>query len=856
MNMVWQGGSRFESPWKKAQPFETGAWGIRRNVYLIAPIVLLVLLIAVSNTIGQSGSLGAIKGEVTTNGPDGGKVALPGAKLILEPAQSTPKVALSADDLGHYQFSDIEPGTYRLEAALEGFAPFSKMVVIGAGQFVTEDIRLEIDAVSASVTITSDTGGINVTDSSITETIGSSDLQTTPLLEEKFQEALPLIPGVVRGPDGLINIKGAAAAQSGTLLGSSNGDDPVTGNMAIDLPLEAVESVQVVSNPYSAEFGNFSGGVVQVQTRSGSNDWDFRFTNFFPRLRKRGGSLRGVESIKPRFNLGGPLKKDKLFIFQSFEYKFVQTRVESLPQLESDTKLESFDSFTRIDYNFSDSHRMNATFALFPQKLDFVNLNTFNPQTTAANLHQRGWMAAVNDQYVTSEGGILQSTFSVKRSDANVFGNSDAPFTIAPQVNSGGFFNRQERESLRYEAQTIYSLPVAAWNGQHLVKFGGGFSYTSFDGLSTNSDVRIVRGDGSLNQIQTYLGEGALSRNKSEIGAFVHDKWIINPHLSLDLGVRLDRDSLGKRLNPAPRAGFVFSPFDDNKTVIRGGVGLFFSKIPLNVGIFEQGQTVEISRFGTDGTTLLGQTLFSNVLEDSDIETPYSIGWNLQLEREITDRLLVRVGYEQRETLRDFILDPILLPGEREGAYRLSNRGESSYREFQIMARVRLQENRDLFFSYTRSRAAGDLNTFGSFAGNIQTPILRPNEYSRLSFDAPNRFLFWGDIGLPFGLTLTPVIDWRTGFPYSIVDEKQDFIGPRNSGRRFPDFFSADVQILKDFKVGFRGKEYTLRAGVKFFNLTNHFNPRDVQSNIDSPDFGSLYNGVGRRTRFKFEIVL
>lgn len=221
----------------------------------------------------------------------------------------------------------------------------------------------------------------------------------------------------------------------------------------------------------------------------------------------------------------------------------------------------------------------------------------------------------------------------------------------------------------------------------------------------------------------------------------------------------------------------------------------------------------------------------------------------------MSERLLFRVGYEQRETRRDFILNPFLDPLVDEGIYLLGNGGRSSYRELLFMTRFRLQERRDLFFSYTRSRAVGALNTFGSFGGNIQNPILRANEYSRLAFDAPDRILFWGDIGLPFGVTFTPLIDWRTGFPYSEVNESQDFIGRRNFDRRFPDFFSADVQVVKDFKVGFRNKEYTLRAGVKFFNVTNHFNPRDVQNNIDSSDFGGFYNGVGRLTRFKFEVV-
>lgn len=824
-------------------------------IYRILPILIIVILSSILTVSAQTGTSN-LQGEITTTIPDGTSASLPGAKAILTGiTQNSEAITLFTDDSGNYKFSELKAGSYRLEISLQGFVAIKKNVIVGENQTVTENVRLELDGVTETVTVESETNAVNTTDSTIAATISPKTLQNVPLLEEKFQEALPLIPGVVRGSDGLINIKGAQSSQSGTLIGNTNGDDPVTGNMAIDLPLEAVESVQVISNPFSAEFGNFNGGIVQLQTRSGSNKWKFGLTNFFPRLRKRGGSLRGIESIKPRLTFSGPLIKDKLFFFQTFEYKFLQTRVESLPDLKSDTKLESFNSFTRIDYNFSDMHRLNATFALFPQKFDFVNLNTFNPQDTAANLHQRGWIFALNDQYVTKTGGILQTTFSVKQADADVFGNSSEVFTIAPQINSGGFFNRQNRETLRYEAQAIYSLPAFDWNGQHLLKFGGGFGYTTFDGTNINKDVRIARADGTLNQLQSYQGNGILSRNKSEIGFFVQDKWTINPRLTVDLGVRFDRDNLGETLNPAPRLGFVLSPFQDNKTVIRGGVGVFFSKVPLNVGVFEQNQNVSIRRFAANGITPLGETLFRNVLENSDIKTPYSIGWNLQFDRELSDRFFIRVGYEQRETKRDFLLNPFLGTTPNEGIYELGNGGSSSYRELLLMTRVRLQKNRDLYFSYTRSRAVGDLNTFGNFAGNIPNPIVRKNEYSRLAFDAPNRFIFWGDIGLPFKITFMPVIDWRNGFPFSTVDENQNFIGRRNFDRRFPDYFSADFQVLKDFKVGFRGKEYTLRAGLKFFNVTNHFNPRDVQNNIDSNDFGGFSNGVGRRTRFSVQVL-
>ena len=98
---------------------------------------------------------------------------------------------------------------------------------------------------------------------------------------------MPLLPGVVRGPDGNLNIKGTRPSQSGILVSSLNVTDPWTGTPAIELPLEAVETVQVHSNPYSSEYGKFTGAVTTIETRSGSNDWRYLMTGVLPRPRWR-----------------------------------------------------------------------------------------------------------------------------------------------------------------------------------------------------------------------------------------------------------------------------------------------------------------------------------------------------------------------------------------------------------------------------------------------------------------------------------------------------------------------------------------------------------------------------------------
>src|SRR4030095_3237608 len=104
-------------------------------------------------------------------------------------------------------------------------------------------------------------------------------MKPVPLFNEQFVDTLPLVPGVVRGPDGLINIKGARSNQSDLRVNAATVADPVTGEYGFRLPIDVIESVETFTNPYSAEFGNFSSGVTQIHTRTGNNGFHFSFQN-------------------------------------------------------------------------------------------------------------------------------------------------------------------------------------------------------------------------------------------------------------------------------------------------------------------------------------------------------------------------------------------------------------------------------------------------------------------------------------------------------------------------------------------------------------------------------------------------
>ena len=820
-----------------------------RNLATMAAVVCGLIFVTTS-AVAQGGS---IRGKVVADIPDQRKalagvvVSLSGARLPGKKLQSV------SDEEGRYEFPGLIAADYQLSVELSGFKSYEQKIGVQIDATVEQDIMLQPLSVSATVTVKQDPTDVNKTDTSAPGVLTAAALQDAPLIDQKFQDALPLLPGVVRGPDGTLNIKGTRPSQSGILVSSLNVTDPVTGNPAIELPLEAVETVHVYSNPYSAEYGKFTGAVTAIETRSGSNKLRYLLTGTLPRPRLRDGHIFGIGAATPRVAVGGPIIKDKLFFFQSLEYRFVRTNVPSLEDLNlpSDIKRESFDSFSRLDYVINPEHRLTVSFSLFPQKFDYFNLNTFNPIETTANFHQRGWFLALNEQAAFKSGSLLQSSFSVKQYDGDIFGNSGSPYRIAPSRNFGGWYDRQHRDSRRYELLEVYSFAPQTWHGTHSLKAGLNYSHTSFSGADTSQPVTILRQDGTRYQLIEFVNSGLLAQRQNEYAAFGQDKWELNGRVTVDAGLRFDRDQLGKRNNFAPRIGIVFLPTASGRTVVRGGVGVFYDKIPLNIGAFTQYPSQRITTFAANGLTVVdGPRLFANAVPN-DLKNPYSLAWNLQVDHQVTERLMFRLGYEERHTHRDFLIQP----ASQQNELRLLNDGRSLYREFQALARFRFQEGRNIYMSYVRSQARGDLNDYNTYFGNLRNPVIRPNQYGRQPFDAPNRLLFWGDFALPHQIVLTPVIDWRSGFPFSLLNQQQDFVGERNAGGRFPQLFTLDVLVMKGLKIPFRGKTYRGRAGITFFNLTNHFNPRDVQNNLASPQFGGFYNSPGLSMRLKFEFV-
>ena len=105
-----------------------------------------------------------------------------------------------------------------------------------------------------------------------------------------------------------------------------------------------------------------------------------------------------------------------------------------------------------------------------------------------------------------------------------------------------------------------------------------------------------------------------------------------------------------------------------------------------------------------------------------------------------------------------------------------------------------------------------------------------------------HRLLVRGTLGLPGRWDFAPVLELRSGFPWSAVDEFQDFVGPRNRAGRLPFVRTLDFSLARPWQL----KKYRFRAGLRMYNLFGASAERDVQNNVTSPDFGTFYNPIER----------
>ncbi len=376
---------------------------------------------------------------------------------------------------------------------------------------------------------------------------------------------------------------------------------------------------------------------------------------------------------------------------QSFEYRFIRTPVNSLPPMQRDTKLEGFNSYSQADIAPSSRQTATVSLALYPQKLDYMGLNTFTPQPSTTDFKQRGYQVYAQHRYFARENTALISQFSYKTYDVDINAQSDDAYRLLIDTTEGGFFNRQRRRTDRYESVESYQFAPRQFLGSHQMKVGWDYAHSDLAGVETFRPVELVGTSGAvIERIDFSKPSGVRSQPERNRILLRGSMGGLQQAFASTYGVRVDSDTITSSIHFEPRAGVLLSLTGDGKTLLKGGAGIFYDRVPLMLPPFAElpGRTVTL--IGPGGQ-VSSSTAFVNQIAGS-LENPRSTTWNVEIERQVTERLAVRAGYENRITARDFIVSPT--SESQSGVIALSNAGSDSYREFQVSGRYQFSARR------------------------------------------------------------------------------------------------------------------------------------------------------------------
>src|SRR5215469_7891622 len=297
---------------------------------LCACLVLALGLCFASTAWGQAQiTSGTVQGDVLDE--KGGSVA--GASVEAKNLDTNFTQTDTTNVDGHFAFLSLAPGRYTLTISMSGFATvLQQNVNLTVGQTINIPVTMKVSSVAQQIVVT-DVPVVEVTKTESSSTVDELSVATTPVLGRKFEDLLTLTPGVsiTQGPDGdEININGQRGIFNNISLDGGDYNNGFFGEQmggqraAIDITLEAVKEFQITASGANAEFGRSAGGVINVVTKSGTNDWhgaafEYFRTEGLTAATSDGKPLKDFRRNQFGGSFGGPVVKDKLFFFAAGE---------------------------------------------------------------------------------------------------------------------------------------------------------------------------------------------------------------------------------------------------------------------------------------------------------------------------------------------------------------------------------------------------------------------------------------------------------------------------------------------------------------------------------------------------------
>lgn len=515
--------------------------------YLVRLLLLFLVFPLLVN--GQVESLATLEVRIRTDQDS----PVPGGRVAVRSAGGKVRDGLTGPS-GDVRFDDLTSGSYQVTVSASGFQELQVTVDLtkGAGQ--------RIDAVLArsatrkdSVTVEGSVDNPVEQGLSTPVSIKAEEVKNLPDRPFSVDDALPLAPAILRLPSGLLSIGGMGEHRSTMLVNSDTATDPATGQFGATIPIDGVQTMNILTSPFLAEYGGFTSNVISVETRGGGDKWTQELNDPLPEFRFRSWHMVGLKTATPRFSFGGPLLSRRLHLLESVQYEMRSTSIITQPFPNNQQRREGFNSFTALDYVVSATNMLTATFHAANQHTRYANMDAFNPEAVTPNDSDSTCAAALTDR-ASFGSALLESAISANAYRAGVWPQGTLDMILTPVGNQGNYFSHQSRTASRLEWRETLSLS-RDWLGVHNFKFGSTLGGAREHGQVQDHPVNLLNTAGSILETIHFTSGLPFERSEVEAAFFAQDHWVVGSHFAIESGIRSEQQSITGTIRFAPCSG-------------------------------------------------------------------------------------------------------------------------------------------------------------------------------------------------------------------------------------------------------------------------------------------------------------
>ncbi|HVZ60062.1 MAG TPA: carboxypeptidase regulatory-like domain-containing protein, partial [Terriglobales bacterium] len=877
----------------------------------------------------ESIQYGSISGQVT----DSTGALVKGAQVTARQTETNFTVTSATSNDGRFRLSNLRLGPYEIRIHQDGFADVTRTLSLSVGSAFELPVSLKVATGKESVTVVDEAPVLEAARTQVAGTVPRAEIRSMPLNGRSFLDIALLVPGVSPTntastqlfaetsavPGQGISVSSQRNFSNSFIVDGLSANDDAAGLSGIPYGVDAVQEFQVVTSGGQAEFGRALGGYLNVVTRSGTNSLHGDLYGYFKNKNLNAAnalSRTALPLTQTQYgaSLGGPLVKDRTFFFSNFEQRLLnQSGLVTITPANVTTinnrliatgykgplittglysnPVHNATFLARVDHQFSSRDVLTVRYSLYDiNSRNARGVGALSAATASADLDNLDQAIAVSN--------VMTFSSSVTNETRGQFTNSnlEAPSSdqIGPNVSIAGvatFGRFSSSPTLRRNKMYEIVDNLSYRRGAHAFRVGINFLYND----DTISNPGSARGSYAFSSMASFLsgtynnagytqsvGNPTVTQQNPNLGFYAQDEWKVGSRLTLNLGLRYDLQYLKTITtdtnNVSPRAGFAWTPFASQRTVVRGSYGLFFDRVPLRAvanALLAAGNTADLNSQNLTRISLsptqAGAPVFPNVLVSQtlppgvlinfttmqrNLQNAYSEQGSLEIEQQLGSNSTVSIGYQHVRGLHLIAsinqnVPTCVAAGTNNGCRpnplyannsQYSSAADSHYDGLHISFVQRPARWGNYRITYTYSKA---LNNVGEFF--FSSPIDNFNiwrDYGRSDDDQRHRFVFNGSIHSPTGkgttlwtrltngFQLSGMLQYYSALPFNITTGANTVQGTtarptvngvfisRNAGTGF-DFFNLNTRVSRNFQLTER---FRMEGIVEAFNTLNHVN--------------------------------